>query len=220
MLSALTGRKAGMTRLFEEDGRSVPVTVIQVEETRVLDRRTKAKDGYEAVRLASGTIPRRAKSVHRSQLSKAGIEDCGGHISEVQTHGKSDDSALEAGASINVEQVFAEGERVDIVGTSKGKGFAGTIKRFNFAQQDNTHGNSRSHRVAGTTGQNQLPGRVFPGKKMPGHMGAVTVCKQNLPIMRIIPEDRLVLVRGSIPGHINTRVVIRKSKRVPARSGR
>ena len=127
-----------------------------------------------------------------------------------------DDSELpEVGSMVVADQVFAIGDKVDVVGLSKGKGFAGTIKRYNFAQQDNTHGNSRSHRVAGTTGQNQLPGRVFPGKKMPGHMGHERVCIKNLTIVKILPEDQVILVKGSVPGCVSAQLTVRKK---PSRS--
>ena len=204
-----------MTRLFEPDGRSVPVTVIRVDAARVLDHRTKARDGHDAIRLVCGEPARQLAKSQAGQLRKAGLEACGSDIHEVEVVGKAklDGEALAAGKEVTVEMVFSEGERVDVLGTSKGKGFAGTIKRYNFSAQDSTHGNSLSHRIAGTTGQNQLPGRVFPGKKMPGHMGAVKVCKQNLSIVRIVPEEGLILVRGSIPGHNNARVTVRKSQR-------
>ena len=204
----LVGRKVGMTRVFTEDGESIPVTVLDVSNNRITQVKTPAVDGYAAVQLAYGT--RRASRVTKPQAghyAKAGVE-AGSILKEFRL----DPAAiadLTAGSVITVESVFEAGQKVDVTGTSIGKGFAGTIKRHNFAGQRASHGNSISHRVPGSIGQAQDPGRVFKGKKMAGHMGAETCTVQNLDVIRVDAERGLLLVRGAVPGHKNADIVVR-----------
>jgi large subunit ribosomal protein L3 len=198
MSIGLVGRKCGMTRIFCEDGTSVPVTVLHVESNRVIQLKNIETDGYRAVQVAAGDM----KS---SKVTKA----MAGHYAAANvTAGRglwefrvNDDEALDlsAGSELKVD-LFEAGQTVDVSGTSIGKGFAGTVKRHNFRTQDATHGNSRSHRVPGSSGMNQTPGRVFKGKKMCGHMGAVKTTVQNLTIHSIDMDRSLILVRGAVPG--------------------
>jgi large subunit ribosomal protein L3 len=196
MTIGIVGRKSGMTRIFTDDGVSIPVTVIEVAPNRVTQVKNVETDGYSAVQVTIGS--RRASRVTKSEaghFAKANVE--AGHASyELRNNAQ---EAFEVGASITVES-FSAGQVVDVTGTSKGKGFAGSIKRWNFGMQDATHGNSRSHRVLGSTGQCQTPGRVFKGKKMAGHLGAERVTVQNLEIVRVDAERNLLLVKGAIPG--------------------
>jgi len=196
MTIGIVGRKSGMTRIFTDDGVSIPVTVIEVAPNRVTQVKNVETDGYSAVQVTIGS--RRASRVTKSEaghFAKANVE--AGHASyELRNNAQ---EAFEVGASITVES-FSAGQVVDVTGTSKGKGFAGSIKRWNFGMQDATHGNSRSHRVLGSTGQCQTPGRVFKGKKMAGHLGAERVTVQNLEIIRVDAERNLLLVKGAVPG--------------------
>lgn len=204
----LVGRKVGMTRIFTEDGVSIPVTVLDVSNNRVAQVKTPETDGYAAIQLAYGT--RRASRVTKPQqghYAKAGIE-AGSRLREFRLD-PAQAAEYVAGKAIAVEEVFQEGQQVDVTGTSIGKGFAGTIKRHNFSGQRRSHGNSISHRVPGSTGMAQDPGRVFPGKKMAGHMGAVTCTVQNLDIVRVDAERGLLLVKGAVPGHKNADIVVR-----------
>ncbi len=206
MSIGLVGRKCGMTRIFCEDGTSVPVTVLHVDSNRVIQVKSVENDGYRAVQVAAGNI----KS---SKVNKA----MAGHYATANvTAGRglwefrlNDDEGVElaAGSELTVS-VFESGQKVDVAGTSIGKGFAGTVKKHNFRTQDATHGNSRSHRVPGSNGMNQTPGRVFKGKKMCGHMGAVKTTVQNLTIHSIDAERSLILVKGAIPGAKGGDVVI------------
>ncbi len=204
----LVGRKVGMTRIFTDDGDAVPVTVIDVSNNRIAQIKTPEVDGYAAVQVAFGN--RRASRVNKpaaGHFAKAGIE-AGSVLREFRL----DPAALEShelGQEIKVDSLFEAGQKVDVTGTSIGKGFAGTIKRHNFRGQRRTHGNSLSHRVPGSIGHSQDPGRVFPGKKMAGHMGDVTRTIQNLDIVRVDAERNLLLVRGAVPGHKNSNVVVR-----------
>lgn len=204
----LLGRKVGMTRIFTEQGESVPVTVLDVSNNRVAQVKTPEVDGYAAVQVAYGT--RRATRVTKPQAghyAKAGVE-AGSILKEFRL-----DSATAAelapGAVLAVESVFAEGQKVDVTGTTIGKGFAGVIKRHNFKSQRASHGNSRSHRAPGSTGMAQDPGRVFPGKRMAGHMGDVTRTAQNLDVVRVDAERGLLLVKGAVPGHVGSDIVVR-----------
>jgi len=196
MTIGIVGRKSGMTRIFTDDGVSIPVTVIEVAPNRVTQVKNVETDGYSAVQVTIGS--RRASRVTKSEaghFAKANVE--AGHASyELRNNAQ---EAFEVGASITVES-FAAGQLIDVTGTSKGKGFAGSIKRWNFGMQDATHGNSRSHRVLGSTGQCQTPGRVFKGKKMAGHLGNERVTVQNLEVVRVDAERNLLLVKGAIPG--------------------
>ena len=204
MAIGVIGRKCGMTRVFTEEGISVPVTVIEVTPNRVSQVKTEETDGYEAVQVTVGE--RRASRVTKPQaghFAKAGVE-AGRSAGEF----RSEVGELQAGSEITLE-VFEAGQSVDVTGTSKGKGFAGTVKRWNFRTQDATHGNSLSHRAPGSIGQNQTPGRVFKGKKMSGHLGAERVTVQNLEIVRVDAEKNLLLVKGAIPGAAGGDVVVR-----------
>ncbi len=207
MAIGLIGRKAGMTRVFTEDGASVPVTVIEVEPNRVTQVKTVETDGYRALQVTTGT--RRASRVTKPQAghyAKAGVEAGRGLWEFRLAEGEGAD--LGVGAELKVD-LFTNGQKVDVTGTTIGKGFAGTIKRHNFAGQRNTHGNSRSHRVPGSIGQNQTPGRVFKGKKMAGHMGAVRRVTQNLEVVRVDAERNLLLVKGAVPGSKGGDVIVR-----------
>ena len=206
MTIGVVGRKTGMTRVFTEDGVSIPVTVVQVEPNRVSQVKTVETDGYQAIQVTVGE--RRAQ--HRvSQPIK-------GHLAKADTRmGRGlwefrveDLGGLAVGSEITVQR-FEAGQKVDVTGQSKGKGFAGVIKRWNFAMQDATHGNSLSHRAPGSIGNCQTPGRVFKGKKMAGHMGAERVTVQGLEIVRIDEEKGLILVKGAVPGANGTDVIIK-----------
>jgi large subunit ribosomal protein L3 len=196
MTIGIVGRKSGMTRIFTDDGVSIPVTVIEVDPNRITQVKNVETDGYSAVQVTVGS--RRASRVTKSEaghFAKANAE-AGRNLFELRNDAQ---EAFEVGSSITVG-AFAAGQLIDVTGTSKGKGFAGSIKRWNFGMQDATHGNSRSHRVLGSTGQCQTPGRVFKGKKMAGHLGAERVTVQNLEVVRVDAERNLLLVKGAIPG--------------------
>lgn len=214
----LVGRKVGMTRIFTEEGDSIPVTVLDVSDNRVAQVKTPEIDGYAAVQLAYGS--RRASRVTKPQAghyAKAGIE-AGSILKEFRLD-PTKAAEFTAGSVVAVESVFQAGQQVDVTGTSIGKGFAGTIKRHNFSAQRASHGNSRSHRVPGSIGQAQDPGRVFPGKKMAGHMGDATCTVQNLDIVRVDAERGLLLVRGAVPGHKNADIVVRPAIKAAPKKG-
>lgn len=206
MSIGLVGRKCGMTRIFGEDGSSVPVTVLHVDSNRVIQVKSVERDGYRAVQVAAG-------NVKSSKVNKA----MAGHYAAANvTAGRglwefrlNDDEGVElsAGSELAVS-VFEAGQKIDVSGTSIGKGFAGTVKRHNFRTQDATHGNSRSHRVPGSNGMNQTPGRVFKGKKMCGQMGNVKTTVQNLTIHSVDVERGLILVKGAVPGAKGGDVII------------
>ncbi len=211
MAIGVVGRKCGMTRVFTEEGVSVPVTVIEVTPNRVSQIKTEEADGYSAVQVTVGE--RRAHRVTKPQaghFAKAGVQ-AGRSVQEF----RADAGELAAGAEITAE-VFEAGQVVDVTGTSKGKGFAGGVKRWNFRTQDMTHGNSLSHRAPGSIGQNQTPGRVFKGKKMAGHLGAERVTVQNLEIVRVDAEKNLLLVKGAIPGATGGDVIVRPAVKAKA----
>jgi large subunit ribosomal protein L3 len=205
MTIGLVGRKSGMTRIFTDSGVSIPVTVIEVDPNRITQVKSLEVDGYSAVQVAVGS--RRASRVSKplkGQFEKAQVE-AGSVVAELRNDmGES----FEVGAKISVE-AFAAGEFVDVTGTSKGKGYAGVIKRWNFAMQDATHGNSRSHRAPGSIGQNQSPGKVFKGKKMAGHLGSVQVTTQNLEVVRVDVARNLLLIKGAVPGAPGGCVVVK-----------
>ena len=195
----LLGRKVGMMRLFTDDGDAVPVTVVDVSNNRVTQVKTQENDGYVALQVTFGS--RKASRVTKPEaghLAKAGVE--AGEI--IQEFRVAADTAAkyQAGATLPVTEIFAVGQKVDVQGTSIGKGYAGTIKRHNFSSQRASHGNSRSHNVPGSISMAQDPGRVFPGKKMPGHMGAANRTAQNLEVVRVDTERQLLLIRGAVPG--------------------
>jgi len=213
----LLGRKVGMTRLFTDDGDSVPVTVVDVSDNRVAQVKTQATDGYDALQVTFGK--RRASRVTKpaaGHLAKAGVE-AGEIIQEFRVTAEVAAQYV-AGASVPVT-LFAAGQKVDVQGTSIGKGFAGTIKRHNFKSQRASHGNSRSHNVPGSIGMAQDPGRIFPGKKMTGHMGDATVTTQNLDVVRIDEARQLLLIKGSIPGAPGGFVTVRATVKVAAKQG-
>jgi large subunit ribosomal protein L3 len=209
MAIGLVGRKCGMTRVFTEAGVSVPVTVIEVDPNRITQIKTVETDGYQAVQVTTGE--RRASRVTKAQaghFAKANVA-AGRGVWEFRVEGD-EAASLAVGAAIGVD-VFTVGQAVDVVGTSKGKGFQGPVKRWNFRTQDATHGNSVSHRVHGSTGQNQSPGRVFKGKKMAGHMGDERVTVQGLEIVSVDTERNVLLVKGAVPGATGYDVIVRPS---------
>jgi large subunit ribosomal protein L3 len=212
MAVGIVGRKCGMTRFFTEDGVSVPVTVIEVDPNRVTQVKTEETDGYRAIQVTCGT--RRAIRVNKAQaghFAKATVE-AGRGLWEFRL-ATDEMNEVAPGKTLGVE-LFTEGQKVDVTGTTKGKGFAGTVKRHHFRTQDATHGNSRSHRVPGSIGQNQTPGRVFKGKKMSGHMGDVQRTIQNLEIARIDTARNLLLIKGAVPGAPGGDVIVRPAVKV------
>jgi large subunit ribosomal protein L3 len=214
MTIGVVGRKAGMTRVFTEDGASVPVTVIEVQPNKVTQIKSVDSDGYRAVQVTAGERkPSRVTKPMAGVFAKAGVEPGRGLWEFRLKEGEGDD--LQAGGDINVE-IFSAGQKVDVTGTSIGKGFAGVIKRHHFSAQDMTHGNSLSHRAPGSIGQNQTPGRVFKGKKMAGHLGNVRRTTQNLEIVKVDAERNLLLIKGAVPGSKGGDVIVRSS--VKARS--
>ena len=213
MALALIGKKSGMTRVFTEDGASIPVTVIEVTPNRVTQIRSPEVDGYSAVQVTAGS--RKAKHLTKAQaghFAKANVE--AGRI--VREYRLADGEEAPAVGSDLTVSLFEAGQLIDVIGTSKGKGFQGGVKRWNFAMQDATHGNSLSHRAPGSIGQNQTPGRVFKGKKMAGHMGAERVTVQSLEIVRVDTDRNLLLVKGAVPGSTGGDVLVRQA--VKARS--
>ena len=213
----LLGRKVGMMRVFTDDGDAVPVTVLDVSNNRVAQVKTVEIDGYSAIQVAFGT--RKASRVTKPEaghLAKAGVE-AGEVLKEFRVAAEVA-AEYKAGGTVPVT-LFAAGQKVDVQGTSIGKGFTGTIKRHNFRSQRASHGNSRSHNVPGSISMAQDPGRVFPGKKMSGHLGDVTVTTQNLDVIRIDEARQLLLVRGAVPGAKNGHVVVRPAVKVKAKKG-
>jgi large subunit ribosomal protein L3 len=212
MSIGLVGQKRGMTRVFTEDGRSVPVTVIEVNNNRVVRVKDVDGDGYSAVQITWGD--KRASLVSKpkaGEFAKAGVKP---GLGLTEFRASADDlEGLEAGSELTVES-FAEGQVVDVTGVSKGKGFAGAVKRWNFQMQDATHGNSVSHRAPGSTGQNQSPGRVFPGKKMAGQLGNVKRTQQKLQVVRVDVDRSLLLIKGAVPGAPGGQVIVRPSVKV------
>ncbi len=210
MTIGIVGRKSGMTRVFTDDGVSIPVTVIEVEPNRITQVKNVETDGYSAVQVTVGS--RRASRVTKSaagHFAKANVE-AGRALFELRNDAG---EAFEVGAALTVE-AFEAGQKVDVTGTSKGKGFAGGVKRWNFRMQDATHGNSLSHRAPGSIGQCQTPGRVFKGKKMAGHLGAERSTVQNLEVVRVDAERNLLLIKGAVPGAPGGDVVVRPAVKV------
>jgi len=206
MTIGLVGRKSGMTRVFTEDGASIPVTVIEVEPNRVTQVKDSDGEGYRAIQVTAGA--RRANRVSKSEaghFAKAGVE-AGRGLWEFRL--EVEDETPEVGAEFTVA-TFEPGQKVDVAGKSKGKGFQGAIKRWNFSMQDATHGNSLSHRAPGSIGQCQTPGRVWKGKKMAGHMGAENVTTQGLEVVRVDAERNLLLIKGAVPGAPGGDVIVR-----------
>ncbi|MCO6556727.1 MAG: 50S ribosomal protein L3 [Gilliamella sp.] len=200
----LIGRKVGMTRIFTEDGVSIPVTVVEVQSNRITQVKTLENDGYQAIQVTTGN--KKASRVNKPEaghFAKAGVE-AGRGLWEFRF----EEGEFSVGQSINVD-IFANVKKVDVTGTSKGKGFAGVTKRWNFRTQDATHGNSLAHRGHGSIGQNQTPGKVFKGRKMAGHLGNERVTVQNLDIVRVDAERNLLLIKGAVPGAINSDVIVK-----------
>jgi large subunit ribosomal protein L3 len=209
MAIGVVGRKVGMTRVFTEDGASLPVSVIEVEPNRVTRVKSDDTDGYRAVQVTTGS--RKSSRLNKPEaghFAKAGVE-AGRGLWEFPLEGDEGEE-LAVGAEIKID-IFEAGQQVDVTGTSRGKGFAGAIKRHNFRGQDNTHGNSLSHRAPGSIGQNQSPGRVFKGKRMAGQMGNVRRTTQSLEIVRVDAERNLLLVKGAIPGAQGGDVIVRRA---------
>ncbi|MCB1645940.1 MAG: 50S ribosomal protein L3 [Pseudomonadales bacterium] len=207
MTIGIVGVKRGMTRIFTEEGVSVPVTVIEATPNTVVQRKTAETDGYEAIQVTVGT--KKASRVNKAEaghFSKANIA-AGRKLLEFRCEAGDE---LSVGDTLTVEG-FEPGQKIDVTGQSKGKGFAGVIKRYNFAMQDATHGNSLSHRAPGSIGQCQSPGRVFKGKKMAGHMGAEQVTVQTLEIVQVDQENNLLLVKGAVPGAKGSDVIVMPS---------
>ena len=207
MTMGLVGRKCGMTRIFTVDGDSIPVTVIEAQPNRITQLKTVPQDGYRALQVSAGA--RKASRVSRPEAGHfaAAKVEAGDMLKEFRLD-DTDEGEFEPGNELKVD-LFQAGQKVDVIGTTIGKGFAGTVKRHNFSMQDATHGNSLSHRAPGSIGQNQSPGRVFKGKKMAGHMGNVRRTVQNLEVVRVDPERNLILIKGAVPGHSGGQVVIR-----------
>jgi len=206
MTIGIVGRKVGMTRVFTDEGASLPVTVIEVEPNRVTQLKSIETDGYRAVQVTTGA--RRANRVSKpmaGHFAKAGVEAGRGLWEFRLSDGEGEE--LATGSEIKVD-IFEAGQKIDVCGTSIGKGFAGGVKRHNFHMQDATHGNSLSHRAPGSIGQNQTPGRVFKGKKMAGHMGNVKTTTQNLEVVRVDAERNLLLVKGAVPGAKGGNVIV------------
>jgi len=215
MTMGLVGRKCGMTRVFTEDGDAVPVTVIEAQPNRITQVKTVETDGYRALQVTAGERkPSHVSKPEAGHFAKAKVV-AGDLITEFRLEADEQpaEGEFEPGQELKVD-LFQAGQRVDVTGTSIGKGFAGTVKRHNFRTQDATHGNSLSHRAPGSIGQNQSPGRVFPGKKMSGHMGNVRRTAQNLEIIRVDADRNLLLVKGAVPGHKGGAVVVRPSVKV------
>jgi large subunit ribosomal protein L3 len=209
MTIGLVGRKCGMTRIFTEAGVSVPVTVIEVDPNRITQIKTLESDGYQAVQVTTGE--RRASRVTKAMAGHFGKAEvaAGRGVWEFRV-GADELAAYQLGGQIGVD-LFSVGQKIDVTGTSKGKGFQGGVKRWNFRTQDATHGNSVSHRVHGSTGQNQSPGRVFKGKKMAGHLGDVRVTVQGLEVVSVDAEKSVLVVLGAVPGAVGYDVIVRPS---------
>ncbi len=212
MSVGLIGRKAGMTRIFTEDGVSVPVTVIEMEPNRVTGVKTVETDGYAAVQVTTGSKKaNRLSKPEAGHFAKAGVE-AGRGLWEFRLNG---DEEINVGDALTVER-FEAGQKIDVTGQSKGKGFQGGVKRWNFSTQDATHGNSISHRAPGSIGQCQTPGRVFKGKKMAGHMGAERCTVQTLEVVRVDAERNLLIVKGAIPGATGGDVIVKPAVKARA----
>ena len=207
----IVGRKAGMSRIFTEDGRSIPVTVIEASPNRITQIKTNETDGYTAVQVTAGT--KRAALVNKplsGHYAKAKVE-AGRGLWEFRIEDK-DAGNFEVGNEIKAD-IFIVGQLVDVAGITKGKGFQGTIKKYHFKMGDATHGNSLSHRSPGSIGQRQTPGRVFPGKKMAGHMGAIQQTMQNLEVVKVDAERGLIAIKGSVPGAPGGDVIVRPTSK-------
>ncbi len=209
MAIGLVGKKCGMTRIFTEAGVSIPVTVIEVDANRITQVKSNDVDGYQAIQITTGTRrDSRVTAAQKGHFAKAGVK-AGRGVWEFRTN-DSDLEGREIGSEI-LADLFEQGQIVDVTGQSKGKGFQGGVKRHNFSMQDATHGNSVSHRALGSTGQNQSPGKVFKGKKMPGQMGNKRVTVQGLEVVSVDAEKGLLVIKGAIPGATGGDVIVRPS---------
>ncbi|OIO71680.1 MAG: 50S ribosomal protein L3 [Zetaproteobacteria bacterium CG_4_9_14_3_um_filter_49_83] len=205
-MSGLIARKAGMTQIFDEHGASIPVTVLNVEACKVVLRKTAEKDGYDAIQVGYGKAKKETTRAVQGHYAKQGQEVMRGLL-EFRV---ASDAEFEAGQELNAA-MFEIGQKIDVAGISKGRGFAGVMKRYNFGGGRATHGAEKVHRQMGSTGQCQWPGRVFPGKKMPGHYGSERVNVQNLVVVRIDQEQNRILVKGAVPGSKNGIVELRSA---------
>ena len=212
MAIGLIGRKTGMSRVFTEDGASIPVTIIQVLPNRVTRVKTEDTDGYSALQVTTGAVKASRVSKPIAGQYAAASAEAGEGLFEFRVDGE-DIGEITIGSELTVER-FAAGQKVDVSGTSIGKGFAGTVKRHNFSMQDATHGNSLAHRAPGSIGQNQTPGRVFKGKKMSGHMGNVRRTVQGLDVVQIDSDRNLLVVKGAVPGHKGGRLIVKPTIKV------
>lgn len=209
MSLGLLGQKLGMTRIFADDGTSIPITVISVKDNRVTQIKTKALDGYSAVQITYGyKKPSRMNKPTKGHFTKASVES-GVKLTEFVLS-EEEVSSYNVGSQVNID-IFKVGQLVDVSGQSKGKGFSGVIKRHNFSSNRASHGNSVSHNSPGSIGQRQDPGRVFPGKRMAGHLGNEQVVQQNLTLVKIDADRGLLLIKGSIPGSVGTYVIVKSS---------
>ena len=206
MTMGLVGRKCGMTRIFTEDGDSIPVTVIDAQPNLITQVKTVDNDGYRALQVSAGSKKASHVSKPKAGHFAAAKVEAGDLMTEFRLDER-DEGEFALGDALKVD-IFKEGQKVDVIGTTIGKGFAGVIKRHNFHMQDATHGNSLAHRAPGSIGQNQTPGRVFKGKKMAGHMGNVRRTAQNLEVVRIDEERNLLLIKGAVPGHAGGKVIV------------
>ena len=214
MIGGFVGRKIGMTRVFTPEGKSIPVSVVEALPNRISQVKSIETDGYTAVQMTGGEKkPSRVTKPMAGHFAKAGI-DAGDMLCEFRLDSV---DGFELGQVVNISDVFQEGQMVDVSAVSKGKGFAGTVKRHNFRTQDATHGNSRSHRVPGSLGQNQTPGRVFKGKKMAGHMGSERCTTQSLQVVRVDSARNLILIKGAIPGAPGVRVEMKLAVKMQRR---
>jgi large subunit ribosomal protein L3 len=215
MSLGLVGRKCGMTRIFKENGDSVPVTVIEALPNRVTTLKTAERDGYRAVQVTVGSAPKAGRTTkpEAGHFAKANVAP-GRALYEFRL-GDGEGGELAPGAELKVD-LFKVGQLVDVSGTSKGKGYAGVIKRHHFSAQPMSHGNSLSHRAPGSIGQRQTPGRVFPGKRMAGHLGVDKITTQNLEVVRVDADRNLLLVKGAIPGSENGQVIVRPAVKATA----
>ncbi len=218
MSIGLVGRKVGMTRIFTEDGVTLPVTVLDVSDNRVTQIKSTEKDGYAAVQVAFGK--RRATRVRKplaGHLAKAAVE-AGHRLKEFRAKAE-ELASLKVGGKIGVETLFKVGQKVDVQGVTIGKGFAGVIKRHHFSSNRASHGNSISHNKPGSTGQNQSPAHVFPGKRMAGHLGDKTRTTLNLEVVRVDVERQLLLVKGAVPGSSGRDVIVRPAIKITKAAG-
>jgi large subunit ribosomal protein L3 len=205
MTIGLVGRKSGMTRVFTESGASVAVTVVEIDANRITQVKTNETDGYNAIQITTGS--RKASRVNKAaagHFAKANVE-AGRGLWEFRVE---DTASYEVGGEVKVD-IFEDGQKIDVTGESKGKGFQGGVKRWNFAMQDATHGNSLAHRAPGSIGQNQTPGRVFKGKKMAGHMGARRTTTHNLEVFKVDADRNIILIKGAVPGATGGDIIVK-----------